>query len=104
MGHARPDTANVRDVLLAEPHRVRFTGRTLLRGPFGAKPGDVEAAMQTAAAIGGSSARASSVGGRRPIFDRAPPTPAEGAGQRLLGILIEGPPFKMSAVGSLPVN
>jgi hypothetical protein len=34
MGHARPDTANVRDVLLAEPHRVRFTGRTLLRGPL----------------------------------------------------------------------
>jgi len=32
--HARPDTANVRDVLLAEPHRVRFTGRALLRGPL----------------------------------------------------------------------
>jgi len=34
MGHARPDTANVRDVLLAEPHRVRFAGRALLRGPL----------------------------------------------------------------------
>jgi hypothetical protein len=34
MGHARPDTANVRQVLLAEPHRVRFTGRALLRGPL----------------------------------------------------------------------
>jgi hypothetical protein len=34
MGHAGPDTANVRDVLLAEPHRVRFTGRALLRGPL----------------------------------------------------------------------
>src|SRR5215471_17108082 len=34
MGHARPGTADVRDVLLAEPHRVRFTGRTLLRGPL----------------------------------------------------------------------
>src|ERR1700758_5565613 len=33
-GHARPDTANVRDVLLAESHRVRFTGRALLRGPL----------------------------------------------------------------------
>src|SRR6266516_5377129 len=32
MGHARPDTANVGDVLLAEPHRVRFAGRALLRG------------------------------------------------------------------------
>ncbi len=34
MGHAGPDTANVRDVLLAEPHRVRFTGRALLRRPL----------------------------------------------------------------------
>src|SRR5215475_6362273 len=34
MGHARPDTANVRDVLLAEPDRVRFAGRALPRGPF----------------------------------------------------------------------
>jgi hypothetical protein len=34
MGHARPDTANVGDVLLAEPHRVRFAGRALLRGPL----------------------------------------------------------------------
>src|SRR5262249_23958009 len=34
MGHARPDTTNVRDVLLAQPHRVRFTGRTLLWGPL----------------------------------------------------------------------
>jgi len=34
MGHARPDTANVGDVLLAEPHRVRFAGRALPRGPF----------------------------------------------------------------------
>src|SRR5215831_2763037 len=33
-GHALPDTANVRDVLLAEPHRVRFTSRTFSRGPF----------------------------------------------------------------------
>src|SRR5262249_52729909 len=24
MGHARPDTIDVRDVLLAEPHRIRF--------------------------------------------------------------------------------
>src|ERR1700745_3870629 len=30
----RPDTANVRDVLLAEPDRVRFAGRALPRGPF----------------------------------------------------------------------
>src|SRR5262249_56493206 len=34
MGHARPDTANVRDVLLAEPDRVRFAGRALPRGPL----------------------------------------------------------------------
>jgi hypothetical protein len=34
MGHARPDTANVRDVLLAEPDRVGFAGRALPRGPF----------------------------------------------------------------------
>jgi hypothetical protein len=34
MGHARPDTADVRDVLLAEPHRVRFAGRAFLRGPL----------------------------------------------------------------------
>jgi hypothetical protein len=34
MGHARPDTANVGDVLLAEPHRVWFAGRALLRGPL----------------------------------------------------------------------
>jgi ATP dependent DNA ligase domain len=43
MGHARPDAANVRDVLLAEPDRVRFTGRALPRGPFlrggGPRPG-----------------------------------------------------------------
>jgi len=41
MGHARPDTANVRHVLLAEPHRVRFAGRALLRGPLlrGGGPG-----------------------------------------------------------------
>src|SRR5262245_56533216 len=34
MGHARSDTANVRDVRLAEPHRVRFAGRALLLGPL----------------------------------------------------------------------
>jgi hypothetical protein len=34
MGHARPDTTNVRDVLLAEPHRVRFAGCALLRRPL----------------------------------------------------------------------
>src|SRR5215475_8214402 len=34
MGHARPDTANIRDVLLAEPDRVRFAGRALPRAPF----------------------------------------------------------------------
>src|SRR5215468_229941 len=34
MGHARPDTINVRDVLLAEPHRIRFAGRALLRRPL----------------------------------------------------------------------
>ncbi len=34
MGHARPDPINVRDVLLAEPHRIRFAGRALLRGPL----------------------------------------------------------------------
>src|SRR5215471_9318462 len=34
MGHARPDTIDVRDVLLAEPHRIRFAGRALLRGPL----------------------------------------------------------------------
>ena len=34
MGHARPDAINVRDVLLAEPHRIRFTGRALLRRPL----------------------------------------------------------------------
>jgi hypothetical protein len=41
MGHARPDTANVRHVLLAEPHSVRFAGRALLRGPLlrGGGPG-----------------------------------------------------------------
>src|SRR5262249_11230895 len=34
MGHARPDPINVRDVLLTEPHRIRFAGRALLRGPL----------------------------------------------------------------------
>src|SRR5215471_7114409 len=34
MGHACPDPINVRDVLLAEPHRIRFAGRALLRGPL----------------------------------------------------------------------
>src|SRR5262249_45502721 len=34
MGHARPDTIDVRDVLLAEPHRIRFAGRALLRRPL----------------------------------------------------------------------
>src|SRR5262249_9076481 len=34
MGHACPDLINVRDVLLAEPHRIRFAGRALLRGPL----------------------------------------------------------------------
>src|SRR5262249_26708542 len=34
MGHARPDTIDVRDVLLAEPHRIRFASRALLRGPL----------------------------------------------------------------------
>src|SRR5262249_18671868 len=34
MGHARPDTVDVRDVLLAEPHRIRFAGRALLRRPL----------------------------------------------------------------------
>src|SRR5262249_11793800 len=32
MGHACPAPINVRDVLLAEPHRIRFAGRALLRG------------------------------------------------------------------------
>src|SRR6516225_8312472 len=34
MGHACPDPINVRDVLLAEPHRIRFAGRALLRCPL----------------------------------------------------------------------
>jgi hypothetical protein len=34
MGHARPNAANVRDVLLTEPHRVRFAGPAFLRGPL----------------------------------------------------------------------
>src|SRR5215471_14438618 len=34
MGHACPDTIDIRDVLLAEPHRIRFAGRALLRGPL----------------------------------------------------------------------
>src|SRR5262247_2214455 len=34
MGHARPDTVDIRDVLLAEPHRIRFAGRALLRRPL----------------------------------------------------------------------
>src|SRR5262245_12071006 len=34
MGHARSDASDVRDVLLAEPHRIRFAGRALLRGPL----------------------------------------------------------------------
>ena len=34
MGHARPDTVDVRDVLLAKPHRIRFAGRALLRRPL----------------------------------------------------------------------
>src|SRR5215471_13308451 len=34
MGHARPDTIDIRDVLLAEPHRIRFAGRALLRRPL----------------------------------------------------------------------
>src|SRR5215467_8128277 len=33
MGHARPDAIDIRDVLLAEPHRIRFAGRALLRRP-----------------------------------------------------------------------
>src|SRR5262249_51132500 len=32
--HARPDTADVRDILLAEPHRVRLAGCALLLGPL----------------------------------------------------------------------
>jgi hypothetical protein len=56
MGHARPDAANVRDVLLAEPDGVRFAGRALPRGPFlrggGPRPGhpDVSARPRSAAA------------------------------------------------------
>jgi hypothetical protein len=34
MGHAGADTLNVRDILVAEPHRVWFAGRALLRGPL----------------------------------------------------------------------
>src|SRR5215469_797243 len=34
MGHARPDAIDIRDVLLAEPHRIRFAGRALLRRPL----------------------------------------------------------------------
>jgi hypothetical protein len=34
MGHARPDTIDVRHILLAEPHRVRLARRALLRGPL----------------------------------------------------------------------
>src|SRR5262249_47818452 len=34
MGHARPDTVDVRDVLLAKPHRIRFAGGALLRRPL----------------------------------------------------------------------
>src|SRR4030095_9324790 len=33
MGHAGADTLNVRDILVAEPHRVWFASRALLRGP-----------------------------------------------------------------------
>src|SRR6266576_4551984 len=34
MEHARPDPTNVRNVLLAQPHRVRFARRALLRAPL----------------------------------------------------------------------
>ena len=34
MGHAGADTLNVRDILVAEPHRVWFASRALLRGPL----------------------------------------------------------------------
>src|SRR5215468_9506062 len=34
MGHARPDAIDIWDVLLAEPHRIRFAGRALLRRPL----------------------------------------------------------------------
>jgi hypothetical protein len=52
MGHARPDTANVGDVLLAEPHRVRFAGRALLRGPMlrGGEDANVSERPRSAAA------------------------------------------------------
>jgi hypothetical protein len=34
MRHAGADTLNVRDILVAEPHRVWFASRALLRGPL----------------------------------------------------------------------
>src|SRR5436309_13340249 len=34
MHHARSGTANVRKVLLTQPHRVRLAGGALLRGPL----------------------------------------------------------------------
>src|SRR6266545_9684 len=34
MRHAGADTLNVRDILVAEPHRVWFASRTLLRRPL----------------------------------------------------------------------